>query len=203
MNGRSRNRQCWPRRLGCTVRGYDVPQVGAGPVRPPGVEAIDGNDAIDHVGEDGDPRSTTDANGHDAPTMVASHRSIETDEPRRRAEGGGSQPEPARRRGECPCRRGELNRGGGRRRHHFSLLRLLWHTPIMTEGCKGRLWPPLSRQRVRLPATLFRPRTSCGTGTTGMPRWVSASASGPRSAPRSSARRHRGCVAASSAAGRW
>ncbi len=72
--------------------------------------------------------------------MVTAHGSIETDEPRRRAKGGGSQPEPARRRGECPCRRSELDRGGGRRRRHISLLRLLWHTPIMTKGCHVVDW---------------------------------------------------------------
>ena len=66
---------------------------------------------------------------------VPAHRAIETDEPRRRAEGGGSQPEPPRRRGECPCRRSEVDSGGGRRRDHGSLLRLLWHALMMTRGC--------------------------------------------------------------------
>ena len=100
------------------VGGDRVPQIGARPVRPPGVEPVDGDHPVDHVGEDGGPWATAEAHGDDTAVGVTAHRSIETDEPRRRAEGGGSQPEPPRRRGECPCRRSELDRGGGRRRHH-------------------------------------------------------------------------------------
>ena len=115
--------------------GHHVPQVGARPVRPPSVEPIDRDHPVDHVGEDGHPQPPPNAHGDDATLSVASHRTIQTDEPRRRAEGGGSQPEPPRRRGECPCRRSELDSGGGRRRHHPSVLQLLWHAAIMTTGC--------------------------------------------------------------------
>ena len=147
----------------------------------------------------GRPRTRTETT---PPLGVTAHRSIETDEPRRRAEGGGSQPEPPRRRGECPCRRSELDSGGGRRRHHSSLLRLLWHAPIMTRGCNSRL-SPISRPCGRRPA---RPGRSSHSLRHGAPPARRAGGARrrptPRSGSRPSARRHRGCVAASSAAGR-
>ena len=177
--------------------GDSVPQVGARPVRPPDVEPVDGDHPVDHVGEDGGPRAIAEAHGDDTAATVTAHRSIETDEPRRRAEGGGSQPEPPRRRGECPCRRSELNGGRGRRRDHPSLLRLLWHTPMMTRGCNSPA--AISRRGGRRPTRPARQRTRRGSHTTGTPIPGCVSAVAPRTGSRPSVARRRACDAASSA----
>ena len=85
----------------------------AGGWRPGRGEVVDGDDALDHVGEHGGPRPAADADRHHATVRPAAERAIDAHDPRRAAEAGSDEATTAGLAGEGARRVGEVDGGRG------------------------------------------------------------------------------------------
>lgn len=88
------------------------PELAAEPIGPGSGQPVGHDDALDHVGEYGDPGPTPQSHRHDRPIASSADRSIDTDQPGRAPEARTDQPPTPGLERERAGRRGEVDRGG-------------------------------------------------------------------------------------------